>query len=142
MPIPVNPVPIKCRPHATRLFPPERAALRKPSLATGRLAEHRGAAGADDDGLSVRENGRDREAAGALDVHEERAGALDESLELVLRRLRGGKRVEKVNGENLRRRVPSASRLGGRNSMSSLFCRRRRRSSSRVGQTGRVRHDD
>jgi hypothetical protein len=100
MPIPVNPVPIKCRPHATRLFPPERAALRKPGLATGRLAEHRGAAGADDDGLSVRENGRDREAAGALDVHEERAGALDESLELVLRRLRGGKRVEKVNGEN------------------------------------------
>ncbi len=57
---------------ASRLLPPERAALREPGLATGRLAEDGRAALADDDGLGVGEDGGDGEAAGALDVHEER----------------------------------------------------------------------
>ena len=39
---------------------------------------------ADDDGLRVREDGGDGEAAGALDVHEEGARSWDQSLELVL----------------------------------------------------------
>jgi hypothetical protein len=91
----------KAKNPASRLFPPERAALGEPCLATSGLAEHSGAAGADDDGLGVGEDGRDGEAAGALHIHEERAGALDESLELVLLGLRGGKGVEEVNGENL-----------------------------------------
>jgi hypothetical protein len=59
------------------------------------------AALADDDGLCVREDCGDCEAAGALDVHEEGAGSGDKSLELVLAGLRGRSRVEKVNGENL-----------------------------------------
>jgi len=36
--------------------------------------------GADDNGLSVREDGGDGEAAGALDIHEEGARGRDESL--------------------------------------------------------------
>ena len=60
---------------ASALLPAERAALGKTGLATGGLAEDLGAAGADNDGLGVREDGGDGEAAGALDVHEEGAGA-------------------------------------------------------------------
>jgi hypothetical protein len=60
---------------ASSLLPAERAALGKTGLATSGLAEDLGAAGADDDGLGVREDGGDGEAAGALDVHEEGAGA-------------------------------------------------------------------
>ena len=45
-----------------------------------RLTEHRRAPLADDDGLSVRKNGGDCEAAGALDVHKERSGRWNESL--------------------------------------------------------------
>lgn len=62
------------------LLSPERAALGKTGLATGGLAQNLGAAGADDDGLCVREDGGDGEAARALDVHEERAWAWDKSL--------------------------------------------------------------
>lgn len=53
------------------LLPPERAALGESGLTTGGLAEDGGASGADDDGLGVREDGGDCEAARALDVHEE-----------------------------------------------------------------------
>ena len=60
---------------ASSLLPAERAALGQAGLTTGRLAKDLGAAGADDDGLGVREDGGDGEAAGALDVHEEGAGA-------------------------------------------------------------------
>lgn len=78
----------QCRPNpeketrsvATRLLPAEGAALSEAGLATGGLAQHSRAALADDDGLGVRENGGDGEAAGALDVHEERAGTGDEGL--------------------------------------------------------------
>jgi hypothetical protein len=59
---------------ASALLPAERAALGKTGLATGGLAEDLGAAGADNDGLGVGEDGGDGEAAGALDVHEEGAG--------------------------------------------------------------------
>lgn len=65
---------------ASRLLSPERAALGKTGLATGGLAEDLRAAGADDDGLCVREDGGDGEAAGALDVHEEGAWAWDKGL--------------------------------------------------------------
>ena len=65
-------------PHTTQikidplhLLSPERAALGQASLATGGLAEDGCAALADDNGLCVREDGGDGEAAGALDVHEE-----------------------------------------------------------------------
>lgn len=59
---------------ASRLLPAERAALSQTGLATGGLAEDGRAAGADNDGLGVREDGGDGEASGALDVHEEGAG--------------------------------------------------------------------
>lgn len=104
---------------ASSLLPPERAALGQAGLATGGLAQDLRAALANDNGLGVREDGGDGEAAGALDVHEEgagaghkglgsgsagaqRAGGLDcTNLELVLAGLGRGSGVEKVNGENL-----------------------------------------
>ena len=111
---------------ASALLPAERAALGKTGLATGGLAEDLGAAGADNDGLGVREDGGDGEAAGALDVHEEGAGTGHKGLsgvyvrgcdsgcrfggggvcvylELVLAGLVLRARVEKVDGENLQR---------------------------------------
>ena len=42
------------------------------SLSTGRSAEDGAAGSTEDDGLSVREDGGDVEAPGALDVHEVR----------------------------------------------------------------------
>ena len=111
---------------ASSLLPAERAALGKTGLATGGLAEDLGAAGADDDGLGVREDGGDGEAAGALDVHEEGAGAGHKGLagdvrdatqggdsgvlvglylQLVLAGLVLRAGVEKVDGENLQSRV-------------------------------------
>jgi len=74
---------------AKRLLSSERAALSQTSLSTSRLAEDSRAAGADDNGLCVRENGRNGEAARALDVHEERAGSWDKVLQLVLASLSG-----------------------------------------------------
>ena len=55
---------------------------------------------ADDDGLGVREDGGDGEAAGALDIHEEGAGSGHKGLELVLLGLGSRGRVQKVNSEN------------------------------------------
>jgi len=49
----------------------------------------------------VREHGGDLETTGALDVHEERPGGLDELLKLVLTGLSLGGRVEKVDSESL-----------------------------------------
>lgn len=66
---------------AAHLLSSERATLGKSGLTTGGLAENGGASLADDDGLGVGENGGDGEAAGALDVHEERSGGGDEGLE-------------------------------------------------------------
>ena len=111
---------------ASCLLPAERAALSKTGLATGGLAEDLGAAGADDDSLGVREDSGDGEAAGALDVHEEGAGAghkglmgivrdatqggdsgflVGSYLQLVLAGLVLRAGVEKVDGENLSRGV-------------------------------------
>lgn len=84
----------------TPLLSSERAALSESSLATGRLTQNRCATLADNDGLSVRENGGDGKAAGTLDVHEKRPRGGDESLELVFLGLRSGARVEEINGEN------------------------------------------
>src|SRR5690554_6199991 len=81
------------QPPSDRLLPPERAALSESGLATGRLAEDSRAALADDDGLGVGEDGGDGEAAGALDVHEERAGAGHKGLQFVSHYRRGGGRV-------------------------------------------------
>ena len=49
----------------------ERRTLSQSRLTTGRLAEDACACTAKDNGLCVREDGGDCEAAGALDVHEE-----------------------------------------------------------------------
>ena len=68
------PGPGLCARAALHLLSPERASLGQSSLTTGGLAEDGRAAGADDDGLGVREDGGDSEAAGALDVHKEGAG--------------------------------------------------------------------
>lgn len=65
------------------------------------MAQNGGAALADDDGLGVGEDGGDCEAAGALDIHEERPGGGHKILELVLLSLGSRGRVEKINGENL-----------------------------------------
>jgi hypothetical protein len=58
----------------SRLLAAERAALGETGLTTCGLAQNGGASGADDDGLGVGEDSGDGEAAGALDIHEERAG--------------------------------------------------------------------
>lgn len=76
----LNPVIFEKLELAIHLLSPERAALGQAGLSTGRLAENGRAALADDDGLGVRENGGDGEAAGALDVHEEGPRGGDESL--------------------------------------------------------------
>lgn len=65
---------------ATGLLSPEGAALGKSGLSSGWLAEDGRAAGADDNGLGVREDGGDGEAAGALDIHEEGSGSWDKGL--------------------------------------------------------------
>lgn len=96
-PRPLFPPPFNTSP---RLLPPKRTPLRQPRLPTRRLAQHGRAAAADDDGLRVREDGRDGEAAGAFDVHEERARGRDEGLELVLPRLGSWGWIEKVDCEN------------------------------------------
>lgn len=82
------------------LLSAERAALGEPGLTTGRLAQNGGATLADDDGLGVGEDGGDGEASRALDVHEERAGGRNQSLELVLLSLGSRAGVEEIDGEN------------------------------------------
>lgn len=96
----LNPVIFEKLELAIHLLSPERAALGQAGLSTGRLAKDGRAALADDDGLGVRENGGDGEAARALDVHEEGPRGGDEGLELVLLGLSSRAGVEKVNGEN------------------------------------------
>lgn len=105
----------------TPLLSPERASLCESSLATSRLAQDLRAAGANDDSLCVRENSRDGETAGALDIHEEGSWAGHEHLgillvtgraltrvcdgvylQLVLASLGLRRWVEEVDGENLR----------------------------------------
>jgi len=82
------------------LLSPEGAALSQTGLATGRLAKDGGASLADDNGLGVREDSGDGEAAGALHIHEEGPGSGHESLQLVLTGLRGRAGVEEIDSEN------------------------------------------
>lgn len=49
----------------------------------------------------MRKHGRDDKAARALDVHEERVGRLDQSLELVLSLLVGARWVQQILGHFL-----------------------------------------
>lgn len=53
------------------LLSSERASLSQTSLSSCWLAQDGRAAGTDDDGLGVGEDGGDCEATGALDIHEE-----------------------------------------------------------------------
>jgi len=91
-------------------LPPEGAPLSELGLASSGLAEHGGARGAEHHSGRVAEHGGDLEAAGALDVHEEGVGRLDETLELVLAGLVLGGRVQQV----VRDRHGGASGKGGR----------------------------
>jgi len=61
----------------------------------------------------VREDGGDLEAAGALDVHEERVGLGHDLLELVGAGLSLGGGVEEVDSENLGMLVAVFNRRGG-----------------------------
>ena len=56
----------------------------EPCPSSGGLTQDCGAADAEDDGLSVAEDGRDLVASGALDVHEVGVGVLHKALQLVL----------------------------------------------------------
>lgn len=62
------------------LLPPEGASLSQPGLSSGGLAKDGSTGAADDNGLSVGEDGGDVEASGALDVHEEGSWSWDKSL--------------------------------------------------------------
>ena len=78
------------------LFLSERAAFCEPCPSSGGLTQDCGAADAEDDGLSVAEDGRDLVASGALDVHEVGVGVLHKALQLVLALLVLGSRVQEV----------------------------------------------
>lgn len=66
------------RPNA--LLPSERTTLCQTGLTTGGLAKDSRTGTADDDCLSVREDGCDVETAGALHIHEKRARSWDKGL--------------------------------------------------------------
>ena len=66
--------------HRVRSLPSERATLSESGLATGGLTEDGRAAGADDNCLSVREDGGDCEASGAFHIHEKRSRSWHEGL--------------------------------------------------------------
>jgi hypothetical protein len=63
------------------------------------LTQDCGATDAQDDGLSVAEDGRNLVAARTLDVHEVGVGVLHQALELVLALLVFGSGVQKVFSE-------------------------------------------
>lgn len=69
----------KCR-GVTCLLSSERAAFGQSGLSTSGLTQDGRASSADDDGLCVRVDGCDGEAAGALDIHEEGSGSRDKVL--------------------------------------------------------------
>lgn len=81
----------------------ERATFGQARLTACGLREDLSARATDNDGLGVRENSGDGEAARALDIHEERVGVLHKSLELVLLSLVLRSWVEKVDGESLKK---------------------------------------
>ena len=75
----------------------EGAALGQPGLAARRLAQHGTARAAQHNGLRMREDGGDVEAAGALHVHEEGVRGLHQALQLVPALLQLARRVQQVN---------------------------------------------
>merc|ERR1719388_46545 len=85
--------------HIVRLLDllPEAAPLSKACNTSGRLAEHRVAASAQNDRLRVRIDCRDLEAPRALHVHEIAVRPLDQALELVHPLLRRRFRVKEIN---------------------------------------------
>eukprot|EP00178_Gracilaria_changii_P013258 TRINITY_DN37472_c0_g5_i1.p1 TRINITY_DN37472_c0_g5~~TRINITY_DN37472_c0_g5_i1.p1 ORF type:complete len:243 (+),score=14.38 TRINITY_DN37472_c0_g5_i1:106-834(+) len=74
----------------------EGASLRESRLPAGGLAQDGRARSAHHDSLGVAENGGDVEASGALHVHEEAVGALNQPLELVDPLLMGGGGVQEI----------------------------------------------
>lgn len=92
---------LDCQHHIHKQTQHKKPTLGELGLTAGWLAENGSARAALDDGRRVGEDGGDLEAAGALNVHEERVGDRHNLLELVGAglNLRGG--VEKVNGESL-----------------------------------------
>ena len=91
----------------------EGAALGQPGLAARGLAEHGTARPAKHDRLRVAEHRRDVKAAGALDVHEEGVGRLDEPLELVAALLQLPRWVQQVNVSHRDERHGSRGGLRG-----------------------------
>lgn len=88
-------------PWSLHLLSSERAALGESGLTAGGLAKDSRARAASHNGLSVRKDGGDVDATGALNVHEEGSRLGDKSLELVLSGLRLRRRVEKILSKNL-----------------------------------------
>jgi hypothetical protein len=70
--------------------------FRKPCPSSGGLTQDCGATDAQDDGLSVAEDGRNLVAARTLDVHEVGVGVLHKSLQLVFALLILWSRVQEV----------------------------------------------
>ena len=81
----------------------------KTGLTTSWLAQNLSAASAKNDRLSMRKHSRDSEASRALDVHEKRVRALNQTLELVAPLLLLARRVDKINCESLRCQLISSS---------------------------------
>jgi len=81
----------------------------KTGLTTSWLAQNLSAASAKNDRLGMRKHSRDGEASRALDVHEKRVRALNQTLELVAPLLLLARRVDKINCESLRCQLMSSS---------------------------------
>ena len=81
----------------------------KTGLTTSWLAQNLSAASAKNDRLGMRKHSRDGEASRALDVHEKRVRALNQTLELVAPLLLLARRVDKINCESLRCQLISSS---------------------------------
>ena len=93
----------------------------KTGLTTGRLAKYLSAAAAKDDRLGVREHSCNGEAARALDVHEERVGALNQTLELVAVLLLLVRWVNEVDSEGLLVLAVSVLRYQGHAAPHTIF---------------------
>ena len=81
----------------------------KTGLTTSWLAQNLSAASAKNDRLGMRKHSRDGEASRAIDVHEKRVRALNQTLELVAPLLLLARRVDKINCESLRCQLISSS---------------------------------
>ena len=89
----------QARSFSSVLLLPEAAAFSEPCPTSSGLAKDRGTASAHHNRLGNAEHGGDPVAAGALDVHEEGVGVLDEPLQLVLPLLFMVQGVQQVLGK-------------------------------------------